>query len=254
MNSRVLAICLVCVALVAAMPLTASAVVLTTYSISFDEESALICLEGDCEFPDTPPIMNLAILERFAGEGQSATPWGAFGNDVSTEPGVTTDIVSSSSPFQNAPSQALLIGWLENLPTDPFSQEGIGHVVIGMNNAAAINIDDVPFASIFPGVLQENLIQGLEELEQGGPVGSAAASTLFDFFNNAATSGNLGPNGTPGSALFTPMDGGNFTMVVFSQAQTIGTGTISVVPVPAGIWLLSSALAMLGAAIRRRAV
>lgn len=183
------------------------------------------------------PVTNLLMVEDNAGGGGSVT-W-AF-----TAEGESTTLLSNPFPSDFPVTSSLLIGLVQDLDGDPSGQK---HVVLFMNDDAASNVQHIAWGTIFTTTLEPQLIADIELATSGQDweIIQPGLDGVWEFAQ-AAKSARVGPGGQEGSAWF-DMEGG-FSLVAFSDGQTIGSGTSynSVVPEPASLAALGvGALALI---------
>lgn len=200
-----------------------------------------------------PQITNLMLAETpYADPSQSTTVTWAFQTDA--YPGVTT----ITNPFlSDTPMvSSLAIGLVQNLPNDAPGQE---HIVLFMDPTAATRVQNIAWGTVFTTTLEDQLIQSVHDATSGlpydDPILQAGLTAVFNFVDNAATNAQVGPGGTSGSAWFAT--GGAFSVVAWSDGQTIGTGistvdTIAAVPEPQTYALMFGGLGIVGWMARRR--
>lgn len=150
---------------------------------------------------------------------------------------------------------SLILGVLDALPSDTPGQQ---HLVLFTSPTVADRIENLAFGTIFDTSNQsvryteETLIDAL--IVAHGDGSEADKQESYDIINafrfDVARNANVGPNGTRGDAWFSPSEG--FSVVIFSDARKIGTGTnpftttFTPVPEPASFAVLGvGALALL---------
>nr|WP_235890272.1 PEPxxWA-CTERM sorting domain-containing protein [Sandaracinobacter neustonicus] len=140
-------------------------------------------------------------------------------------------------------SQLFLMGTAQNLPGDP---EGQKHIVIFGNTDWVAGAEDIAWGTLFPTILEGQLIAALEDAATGE--GQQSSYDLIDsfWFDHALPSGLFfGPNS-------------DFTVIAFSTGQIIGSGNVTstsvlpAVPEPATWAMLIAGFGLVGAAARRR--
>jgi hypothetical protein len=156
----------------------------------------------------------------------------------------------------NKPLNGLMIGTTHDLAGDAEGQE---HLVLITNNAWASAAANIAFGTLFPSILEENIISALHVYATSNDQATldAAASTIggFVFGQLSAAFFNLGaviPGTTTTSA---------FTVIAFSDGQIIGDGIASLTtalpdnpaPVPAPFMLVLAGMTALGLRRTQRA-
>ena len=142
------------------------------------------------------------------------------------------------------PQQRLfLLGTAQDLPGDP---EGQKHLVIFGASDWAQSAQGIAFGTLFPTVLESQLIFALEDAATGN--GQQSSYDLIDdfWFNSVIPAGvTFGANAS-------------FSAIAFSQGLIIGNGTTAsfntptAVPEPANWALLIAGFGLVGAVQRRR--
>jgi hypothetical protein len=151
------------------------------------------------------------------------------------------DVFAKNTPLD----RILLLGVATDLEGDEPGQE---HAVLFVNNNWAAAAQGIAWGTLFPSTLEGGIIAALNSLAAG--TGSDDDySLLFDFAENAAL---FGPNGDAAFAL-----GDSFTAIAFSNGQTIGTGTSSIIPLgvvpePATWAMMILGFGLTGGALRSR--
>lgn len=143
---------------------------------------------------------------------------------------------------------SILLGVVKDLPNDAPGQK---HLVIFMNSAAAANIGNIAYGTVFAGIptlpTEEQLIAAIEDQSV-----EANAKLVDDFMVDYASRARAGVGGTEASLWFTD----SFSIVAFSDAKVLGSGTVEetleVVPEPASLAALGFGLVAF--ARRRRSV
>ena len=119
---------------------------------------------------------------------------------------------------------SLAIGIVQDLPNDAPGQK---HAVLFMDSVAASRTQDIAWGTFFTHTNEDSLIFAVE---QATTLSGDEAQPYWDevnaFFQGDSQHGQLGPNGTEGSAWFGPDQG--FSIVAWSDGKLIGTGTNSV--------------------------
>lgn len=190
----------------------------TKYTFDLDTHSGL----NGYETGFGPNLYRMVLFEDdTVSAGSDGTGFAAY-----DQPG---NVIQSGTPFLGAlPSQALMIGLVDNLPGDP-SEITTTHVVFLMSDGAAALAAGQAFDTVFTAPLadgstvltEQQLINALIDATNGGATGLA---TLTDFTNTTAR--NLSGTGGPASAWFDfgGTSGGTFSVVAFSGGASLGTG------------------------------
>lgn len=203
-----------------------------------------------------PEIADIVTFNNYVNGGGA---WWAASVPADTTSYTITDPFLKSSA--NAPTQALMIGLVQDLPGDAPGQE---HIVLMMDSAAAAAANHLAWGTLFRNTLEDQLIADLKLATSGQdwPVIQPGLDGLYAFVNGDAVDGILVPPGQPLSAWFslgsvapgsTTTTG--FTVMAFSDGQVLGTGTASVVstvPEPATWAFMLAGLAACGTLVRRR--
>ncbi len=211
----------------------------TSYSVTLDA--------------NTPDVTDIFIYELYP------TLYRSGSYSFQATGGATTTIVN---PFNldGIPSQSLLLGIVNGLPSD--GAMPVDHLVMFLNPSVATTILDqnLSFSSLFPGTQESDIISTFEfvvRTASGTPEWETAYSKLESFLNSVHTM-SLGTGAAdgyfPGPDGSTPGEG---TAIAFSDPQQIGTVTSHVigasVPEPSSLALGSiGALAALGSSFCRR--
>jgi hypothetical protein len=139
-------------------------------------------------------------------------------------------------------AQLFLMGTAQDLPGDP---EGQKHVVIFGNTEWVAAADGIAWGTLFPTILEGQLIAALEDAATGE--GQQSSYDLIDsfWFDLALPSGlYFGPDA-------------DFGVIAFSTGQVIGSGSVSsaavpgAVPEPATWAMLIAGFGIVGVAARR---
>jgi hypothetical protein len=230
----------------AAAGLAALAAALPALAIQYQTSYTVTPAEG------MPQITNLMLAESASADLSGTSLTWAF--QTAAYPFVTT----ITNPFlTDAPTVAsLAIGLVQDLPNDAPGQE---HIVLFMDPTAAARIQHIAWGTVFTTTLEDQLIQSVHDATSGlpfeDPTLQAGLNAVFDFVGNAATHAQVGPSGTSGSAWFAT--GGAFSVVAWSDAQTIASGvseiaTVSAVPEPETYALMAGGLGIVAWVARRR--
>lgn len=162
------------------------------------------------------------------------------GGTFNFSPGGTSFSLDYSEPQQ----RLFLLGTAQDLPGDP---EGQKHLVIFGATSWAQAAQGIAFGTLFPSILESQLIAALEDAASGE--GQQSSYDLIDdfWFNSVI----------PGGVTFGAND--VFTAIAFSEGQIIGNGTTTsfaipggAVPEPASWALLIAGFGLVGAMQRRR--
>jgi|GEM_PF-1980759 hypothetical protein len=147
--------------------------------------------------------------------------------------------------------ESLHLGIVQDLPGDAPGQK---HLVLFMDPEAAANVQNIAWGTVFLETLEADVIEALEGIADPSLTEEEREDYhefLGDFKNNAARQARVGPGGLEGSIWFAP---GEFSIVAFSDGQTIGSGsnefTTEFVPVPEPATMAVLGLGAL--ALRRR--
>jgi len=200
-----------------------------------------------------PQITHLMLAESASSDPASGTSltW-AFQTDA--YPFVTT--ITNPFPTDVPTVSSLAIGIVQDLPNDAPGQE---HLVLFMDPAAAARVQQIAWGSVFTTTLEDELMQSVHDATSGlpfdDPTLQAGLNAVFDFVDHAATNAQVGPGGTSGSAWFAT--GGAFSVVAWSDAQTIASGvssiaTVSAVPEPQVYALMLGGIGIVAWTARRR--
>jgi hypothetical protein len=222
---------------------TLPALAQTQYQTSYTVTTAL----------QSPAITDIAILEADDADPHYGTLWLSRSYQANGAGG--SSVLSLSFERQVPVLQSLLLGIMTGLPGDAPGQE---HLVLMMDPTAASNAANIAWGTLFTATLEDDLIDALHVVGQSLPPSdpglNTALDTLFDFGRLYATEGNLGENGLPASAWFNT--GGSFSVMAWSSAQLVGTGTSELitlsVPEPQSLALLLAGLALVGVSVRRQ--
>ena len=193
---------------------------------------------------------SLAIDGIVKFETGSGTSWPDFlygGSGIQT----INQIFGSTNPITDALFFGMAYeGHTEIITPGPAADPNFpptnSHLVIFMNNSAAVNAVGQSFASLFPGFDEATIIQALEAVGQIGtpPLSEEAFNSYSDTLSNFATSIQAGyAFNVPGSQDVNP---GQFSVVSFSDGSIIGTGTVTQTFQPAAAVPEPSSLALLG--------
>lgn len=193
------------IALLAAVP--ASADYLSSYAVTLDTGQ---------------PVTRIMMLER--GEFWGGMTW-AF-----EAGGVGQSVLTNPFPKSDPMSDALLIGIVQGLASDPNPEEK--HVVLFLSDEAAELSEHIAWGTLFRNTLEEQLIAHIELATSGQdwPIIQPGLDAVVAFAEGDATSGILGPGGVPVSAWFVP--GGTFSAMTWSEGLRIGAGVSELIELP----------------------
>jgi hypothetical protein len=158
-------------------------------------------------------------------------------------------------PKTNPIEVTFLLGVATDIVLDEFGQPTASgnHLVIFGNDTWAAGATSIAFGTLFPEVLETDLINALGVLSLGlaidNPIVSGAFDTLNNFYNYQFTA----PGGGIGFAA-----GDSFSLLGFTEGKFIGKGQsfieplTTAVPEPASWALLIAGFGLVGALQRRR--
>ena len=183
--------------------------------------------------------------------GWGSTSW-AF---TSANPHITMSFDTNwFNPMAAEPTLigSFAIGVVQDLPNDAPGQK---HAVLFMDSTAASRTPDIAWGNFFTHTDEDSLIFAIEQATtHSGDEAQPYWDEVNGFFQGDSQHGQLGPNGTEGSAWFGPNQ--SLSIVAWSDGQVIGGGTSSVstvqqpVPEPATLSILAGS--GLAALLRKR--
>jgi hypothetical protein len=187
------------------------------------------------------PVTNIIMFERHA-TGGSAT-W-AF-----EAQGAATTVLDNPFLQNPLPTRSLLFGITNGLPLD--GEDPLDHVVIFMNQGLGSYVEGQLWENLFPNFLESNILQGILDITTGTTeeqvnAGFAAIDPFLNYLESFTA-----PDENQYSAWFNTGD--DFSVMAFSDAVNIGTGSSSITPVPEPTTMGMAAFGVLAYLRRRKA-
>jgi hypothetical protein len=201
----------------------------------------------------TVTSLNFAVNDIVMFQGQPGCYSGTTNSfSVSAGGGLLADPFTKTNPID----VTFLLGVATDIVLDEFGEPTASgnHLVIFGNDTWASGATSIAFGTLFPQVLETDLINALGLLSLGLPVENplvqGAFNTLVNFYDYQFTA----PGGGIGFAA-----GDSFSILGFTDGKFIGRGQSFVTPITAAIpepasWaMLIAGFGLVGAVARRRA-
>jgi hypothetical protein len=201
----------------------------------------------------TVESLNFDVRDIVMFQGQPGCYSGSTNSfSVSAGGGVLVDPFTKTNPID----VTFLLGVATDIVLDEFGDPTASgnHLVIFGNDNWASGATSIAFGTLFPEVLEANIINALGVLSLGRPVEDplvqGAFNSLFNFYEYQFTA----PGGGIGFAA-----GDSFSIIGFTDGKFIGRGQSFVTPITAAIpepasWaMLIAGFGLVGAVARRRA-
>lgn len=185
------------------------------------------------------------------------------GNGARNSDTVTVSMDTGPDSTEPYLTRSLFFGVIQGLPQDiTDGNPDQKHLVLFVNNDAAAAMKDIAYGTIFGTdnqtyhITEESLIDAIETVHRDDLTDEQKLDyyqTIYDFRDTVAHQANVGPNGTPGDIWFGPNQ--SFSIVMFSDGTTIGSGTSSyrAAPVPEPASFAALGLGAVALLRRRRA-
>ena len=223
-----------------------------TYSLTADVGTSYI---RDLEFtmdggyagdPNSGWGQSTSFFNNLQSDGSQSSNSGTLSSTDSFFP------AGSSEPFLK---ESMFFGIMQGLPQDVLDGNADQkHLVLFMDPTSAANVQNRAFGSVFPTTSEDDLISAIEYVHDDSHSDAAKApyyDNVIHPFYDAARDALAGANPTPQRSVYIGPNS-PFSIVIFSNGQTIGSGTgsVSVVPEPASLAALG--VGAMGLLRRRR--